>query len=177
MEKQSSRKPAKNKQNITLKILVLQGVKYFAGSLCFGSCTSFCLCLTYQYNLETKSKKQVLLLSMFCTKHCWKWNVVLQVTCRRDHVGALYVWTKCCQFSGWTWEGASIARLLHCSPLQKREEIRAFAAPWQTGRTNTGPRKAPRGVAFLWMGQLENASIPQASPAYSPRELIAPLLS
>lgn len=99
MEKQSSRKPAKNKQNITLKKLVLQGVKYFSGSLCSGSCTS-CLVLIYWYDLETKSMRKVLLLSIFCTKHCWKWNVVLQMTCIRDHVAALCAWRKCCQFSG-----------------------------------------------------------------------------
>lgn len=119
--------------------------------------------------------RKVLLLSIFCTKHCWKLNVVFQVTCSRDHVEILYVWMKCCQLL----EGASIPRLLHCSPCQKLEEIGAFAAPWQTGHTDTRPRKAPGGVAFLQMGQLENASIPQPGhcPAYWPRELTALLWS
>lgn len=157
MEKQSWRKPAKNKQNTTLKNLV----QCFAGSLCSGSCISFCLCLIYWYVLETKSMRKVLLLSIFCTKHCWKLNIVLQVTCSKDHVGALCVRSKCCQLSGWTWEGASIPRLLHCSPWRKGEEITTFAAPWQTGHTNTVPRKAPGAVALLQMGQLENASTPQ----------------
>lgn len=160
-----------------MKKLVLQGVKYFSGSLCSGSCTS-CLVLIYWYDLETKSMRKVLLLSIFCTKHCWKWNVVLQMTCIRDHVAALCVWRKCWQFSGWAGAGASIPSLLQCCLWQKGKEMRPFAAPWQTGHTSTRPRKAPGGSLFQ-MGQLDNASIPQPdhSPAYSPRELIALLLS
>lgn len=77
----------------------------------------------------------------------------------------------------------SLARILHPQAValgrKGRKVCTSFAAPWQNGRTNTGPRKAPGGVAFLQMVQLENASIPQPGhpPAYSPRELIALLLS
>lgn len=78
-----------------MKNLVLQGIKYCA-QVSILAAVPFYACVLYTwYDLETKSMRKVLLLSIFCTKHGWKFNVVLQVTCSRDHVGALCVWMKC----------------------------------------------------------------------------------
>lgn len=149
MEKQSSRKPAKNKQNITLKKLVLQGVKYFSGSLCSGSCTS-CLVLIYWYDLETKSMRKVLLLSIFCTKHCWKWNVVLQMTCIRDHVAALCAWRKCCRFSGEQEQEPPSPG--YCSAAFGRKGRRSgpLQLPGRLGTQAPGQGKLQEGASSRW---------------------------
>lgn len=127
---------------------------------------------------------------IFCTKHYWKWNIVLQVTCS----WGLCRWSVCPKemvFCRWTLqEGGRQGRLPSLRPhaiypvalhrrvcrLEMHRACGHFCSSLaKTVQTNTGPRAALVDVGFLQMGQLEEVSVFQTghAPACLPCEKIS----